>query len=51
MISVVSLVRRGSVIISFACGALIFRERNLKAKALDLGLVLLGMLFIWLGSR
>ena len=51
MISVVSLVRRGSVIISFACGALIFRERNLKAKALDLGLILLGMLFIWLGSR
>lgn len=51
MISVVSLVRRGSVIISFACGALIFRERNLKAKALDLALVLLGMLFIWLGSR
>lgn len=51
MISVVSLVRRGSVIISFACGAVIFRERNLKAKALDLALVLLGMLFIWLGSK
>lgn len=51
MISVVSLVRRGSVIISFAFGALIFKERNLKAKALDLVLVIVGMIFIWLGSR
>lgn len=51
MISVVSLVRRGSVIISFICGALLFRERNLKAKALDLAFILAGMIFIWLGSR
>ena len=51
MISVVSLVRRSSVIISFICGAIIFKERNLKAKALDLGLILLGMAFIWIGTR
>ena len=51
MISVVSLIRRGSVLISFACGALIFKERNLKAKALDLTLILLGMIFVYLGSR
>lgn len=51
MISVVSMVRRSSVIISFACGAIIFKERNLKAKALDLGLILLGMAFIWIGTR
>lgn len=50
MISVVSLVRRGSVIISFACGAVIFRERNLRAKAFDLILILLGMAFIWAGT-
>ena len=50
MISVVSLVRRGSVIISFICGALIFRERNLKAKALDLLLILAGMVLIWIGT-
>ena len=35
MISVVSMVRRGSVVVSFACGALLFRERNLRAKAND----------------
>lgn len=51
MISVVSMVRRGSVVVSFACGALLFRERNLRAKALDLVLILVGMVFLWLGSR
>ncbi len=51
MISVVSLVRRGQVIVSFICGALIFKEHNLKAKALDLSLTVLGMLLIWLGSK
>ena len=50
MISVVSLVRRSSVIISFVCGAVIFKERNLRAKALDLVLILLGMAFIWIGT-
>jgi len=51
MISVVSLVRRSSVIISFACGVVIFKERNLKAKIIDLGLILLGMAFIWIGTQ
>ncbi len=50
MISVVSMVRRSSVIISFACGALLFKEKNLKSKALDLLFILLGMLFLYLGS-
>ena len=51
LISVVSMVRRGSVIVSFLCGALLFREKNLRSKAADLLLVLLGMLFLYLGSR
>lgn len=50
MISVVSLVRRSSVIVSFACAALIFKERNLRAKAIDLLLILAGMAFIWIGT-
>ena len=50
MISVVSLVRRGSVIISFICGAMIFKERNLRAKAFDLLLILAGMALIWIGT-
>ena len=51
MISVVSLIRRGSVLVSFACGVILFRERNLKAKAIDLLLILVGMIFIYFGSK
>jgi len=51
MISIVSMVRRGSVIVSFLCGAMFFREKNLKAKAVDLFLVLLGMIFLYIGSH
>lgn len=50
MISVVSMVRRGSVIISFLMGAFFFHERNLKSKAVDLVLVLLGLLLLYLGT-
>uniref|UniRef100_UPI0040572D0E EamA family transporter n=1 Tax=Alistipes sp. TaxID=1872444 RepID=UPI0040572D0E len=51
MISVVSMVRRSSVVISFACGALFFKERNLRSKALDLLFILIGMLFLYWGTR
>jgi transporter family protein len=44
-------VRRSSVIISFACAVIFFKERNLKAKLLDLALLLAGMAFIWIGTR
>jgi drug/metabolite transporter (DMT)-like permease len=50
MISIVSMIRRGSVVVSFLFGAAFFHEKNLKAKALDLALVLLGMLFLYIGS-
>lgn len=51
MISIVSMVRRGSVIVSFLFAALVFKEKNLRSKAIDLALVLLGMVFLYLGSR
>ena len=51
MISVVSLVRRSSVIVSFTCAVIFFKERNLKAKLLDLAILLVGMVFIWIGTR
>lgn len=51
MISIVSMVRRGSVVVSFLFGAIVFREKNLKAKVLDLALVLLSMLFLFIGSQ
>ena len=51
MISVVSMVRRGSVVVSFLFGAMLFRERNLKAKFLDLVFVILGMVCLWIGTK
>ena len=51
LIAVVSMIRRGSVIVSFAIGAFLLKERNLKNKLLDLGLMLLSMFFLYLGSK
>ena len=51
LVSVVSMVRRSSVLVSFLVGALVFREKNLSSKAIDLLLVLLGMLFLYLGTQ
>ena len=51
MISIVSMVRRGSVIVSVLFAALVFKEKNLRSKAVDLALVLLGMVFLYFGSR
>ena len=50
MIAVVSMIRRSSVVVTFACGALLFGERNLKTKALDLALILVGMVLLAIGS-
>ena len=50
LISVVSMIRRGSVLVSFFVGAMVFHEKNLRSKAFDLVLVLLSMVFLWLGS-
>lgn len=51
MISIVSMVRRGSVIVSFLFGAMMFHEKNLKSKIIDLVFVLIGMFFLYLGSK
>ena len=50
LIAVISMIRRGSVIVSFAAGALLFREKNLKSKALDLVLILIGLALLCWGS-
>ena len=51
MISIVSMVRRSNVLVTFLAGALFFHEKNLKSKAINLFLVLLGMIFLYLGTR
>lgn len=50
LLSVISLLRRCSVVVTFALGALLFREQNIKAKAFDLALLLAGMSLLLLGS-
>lgn len=51
LIAVVSMIRRGSVVVSFAFGAFLLHEKNLKSKAIDLVLIVVGLLFLYLGSR
>ena len=51
LISVVSMVRRGSVLVSFAYGAIVLGEHNLRGKVIDLALILVGMVLLYLGSR
>ena len=50
MISVVSMIRRSSVLVSFVFGALVFHEKNLRSKALDLVFVLLSLILLLLGT-
>ncbi len=51
MVSVLSMVRRSNVVVSFVFGVLLLGERNWKGKAFDLLLVILGMVFVWIGTR
>ncbi len=51
MVSIVSMIRRSSVVVSFLFGALVFHEKNLKSKAIDLILVLLSMIFLYFGTK
>lgn len=51
MISVVSMVRRSSVIVSFLFGILFLHEKNWCSKSVDLLFVLLGMICLYIGSR
>ncbi len=50
LITILSVLRRTSVIISFSLGALIFKETNLKRKAIALIGIMIGVLIIVLGS-
>ena len=51
MISVVSMIRRGSVIISFLYGVFALREKNVKLKIIDLSILLVGLILLVLGSQ
>lgn len=50
MISMVSMIRRGSVIVAFVYGAFILKDKNIKSKAIDLVFILIGLLLLCIGS-
>lgn len=50
MVSIVSMLRRGSVVIPFIYGVAVLRERNVRAKAVDLGVLLLSLALLVIGS-
>jgi len=47
-ISILSLIRRSNVILSFGVGALLFRERNLRKKTFALAAILIGVAILCL---
>ena len=51
LIAVVSMIRRGSVVVSFAFGAFVLHEKNIKSKVADLVLIIIGLFFLYLGSK
>ncbi|MBR3744868.1 MAG: DMT family transporter [Bacteroidales bacterium] len=51
LIAVVSMIRRGSVLVSFAIGAFMLKEKNIKSKLFDLILLLASMILLYLGSK
>lgn len=50
MIAVVSMIRRGSVIVSFFYGFIALHETNIKLKLFDLTILLIGLTFLVIGS-
>ncbi len=50
MVSVVSMIRRGSVLVTFFYGVLILREKNIGLKLVDLAVLLAGLALLIAGS-
>ncbi|MBP5488587.1 MAG: DMT family transporter [Bacteroidales bacterium] len=51
LLSVISIVRRAAVLVTFVFGALIFKEKNLRGRAFALILLLAGMVCLMLGTQ
>lgn len=51
MISIVSMIRRGSVLISFFYGVLVLHEKHVRAKLVDLCILFVSLALLVLGSE
>ena len=50
LLSVISLIRRCSVVVTFVLGAIVFKEKKIKEKAIDLAILMAGMGLLLYGS-
>ena len=50
MVSVVSMIRRGSVLVTFFYGVIVLREKNIRLKLRDLAVLLAGLTLLIAGS-
>lgn len=51
MVAIVSMIRRGSVIVSFLYGVVALHEKNIRPKLIDLGILLLSLALLVIGSH
>ena len=51
LLSVISMIRRSSVLITFLFGALLFKEGHIKDKALDMVLMMAGIALLLFGTQ
>ncbi|MDE6770886.1 MAG: hypothetical protein K2J78_14275, partial [Muribaculaceae bacterium] len=51
MVAIVSMIRRGSVIVSFVYGVVALHEKNIKPKLIDLGVLLVSLALLVIGSQ
>lgn len=51
MVAVVSMIRRGSVLVSFVYGVFALHEKNIRPKLIDLGLLLVSLALLVIGSQ
>ena len=50
LLSVISLIRRCSVVVTFVLGAIVFKEKKIREKAVDLAILMAGMGLLLYGS-
>lgn len=50
MISIVSMIRRGSVLVPFLYGVLVLHERNVRGKLIDLSVLMVSLCLLVIGS-
>ena len=50
LLSVISLIRRCSVVVTFVVGAMVFKEKKIREKAVDLAILMAGMGLLLYGS-